>query len=251
MGIFSTRLERYLEQLAKGNILFFQEAYYADAFGYGLPVNLRNGQYERLSNNKPLLNTNYIFWMDGNSGKLYSETCSYIGDSPDKLDERITDDDNTSLYYLFCLSEKPIEEIIKKTDDTPRYIDEKAMTLGLKYLAFLLKCVYDTVSITVEGTTGAVSMRDVSNALSNINISYESFQEENSNNSLDMETILNALKLLADCKRSNGMNDSLRFRKDFNSPSRAYLETSKLQKNGIDDYKYVGSKDDKGISKRS
>ena len=224
MGIFDPRLGRYLEQLAKGNKLFFQEVDTIDGFGYRMPVNLRNGQYETLSNDKmPLLNTNYIFWLDGNNGKLYCETCTFIGNSPDKFDESFIHDGNMALYFLFCISEKPIAEIMKKTDTASRYIDEKAMALGLKYLVFLLKKVNDTVPCRIEDI---VYMEDVENMLSNIKVSYESFQKENVNDSLDMETIINELKQLASY-RCNDIRNYLGFRIEYIRPSRADLETTK------------------------
>ena len=43
MGIFNTRLARYLEQLAKGDIVFFQESNTTDGFDDSVQVNLRNG----------------------------------------------------------------------------------------------------------------------------------------------------------------------------------------------------------------
>lgn len=247
MGIFNTRLACYLEQLAKGDIVFFQESNTTDGFDNSVQVNLRNGQYERLlDNKKPLSNTIYSFWMDCNNGTLYCETCQFIGNLPGELDEKSVHDGNMALYYLFCISEKPIAEIIKKTLDDSRHIDETVAALSLKYLTYLLKSVNDTVPHTSEGI---VDLHDVANMLCNIDISYELFKEEHANDSLDMETIKDELKSVADYKRDD-VKKSLGFKMEYIRPSREDLETSKLQYNGTNDYKYVGSNDGKESVRR-
>lgn len=247
MGIFNTRLVRYLEQLAKGDIIFFQESNITDGFDESLQVNLRNGQYERLLDNKnPLSNTIYSFWIDCNNGALYCETCQFIGNLPGELDEKSVHDGNMALYFLLCISEKPIAEIIKKTLDDSRHIDETVAALSLKYLTYLLKSVNDTVTQTPDGI---VHWRDVDNMLCNIDISYELFKEEHANDSLDMETIKEELKSVADYKRDDVKN-ALGFETEYIRHSREDLETSKLHYNGTNDYKYVGSNDGKKSVRR-
>ena len=243
MGIFNTKLAHYLELLGQGNKLFFQETYTPDGFGDSVPVSLRTGQNERLSNDKrPLFSTIYVFWIDGNNGKLYCETCSFMGDSPDEFDEKSVSDSQIALYFLFCISVKPIVEIKMKRTSDSKNIDAKAMALGLKYLTYLLKSVNEIVPRTTEG---GVCIHDINNILSNIDISYESFKEEHSNDTLDMEFIINELKQVADYRRDE-ITRTLGVKMDSIRPSKADLEAEKLQYNGTDDYKYVGSTSGKG-----